>query len=362
MQTLINAGIPVLKRTSGLDGIMHNKFFVFDGRDAVNTNDWLWTGSWNVTSTELTWKNNVIAINDPAIASAYQLEFEEMWGSTGDLPNQANSKFGINKTDNTAHTFNIGGRDVRLYFSPSDGSTAKIVSAVNSANNDIYFAIYAFTRSDIATAMNNRFNSGVTDIRGIIDQVGTSGSQYNYLDTFAEMFSASGETQHHKYGVVDASLWESEPTTITGSQNWSNAGENDNDENTLIIRDGYIANQFIQEFKKRYNEAGGTGTFIIPVVDVEDHGIDEFDFTLFQNYPNPFNPVTTIRFEVPFSQQVELSVFDMLGREVKVLYNDVAPAGIVAIDFNAEGLSSGVYFYRLKTQDFIESKKLLLLK
>jgi len=290
------------------------------------------------------------------------LEFEEMWGSTGDLPNQANSKFGINKTDNTAHTFNIGGRDVRLYFSPSDGSTAKIVSAVNSANNDIYFAIYAFTRSDIATAMNNRFNSGVTDIRGIIDQVGTSGSQYNYLDTFAEMFSASGETQHHKYGVVDASLWESEPTTITGSQNWSNAGENDNDENTLIIRDGYIANQFIQEFKKRYNEAGGTGTFIIPVVDVEDHGIDEFDFTLFQNYPNPFNPVTTIRFEVPFSQQVELSVFDMLGREVKVLYNDVAPAGIVAIDFNAEGLSSGVYFYRLKTQDFIESKKLLLLK
>jgi PLD-like domain/Family of unknown function (DUF5689)/Secretion system C-terminal sorting domain len=362
MQTLINAGIPVLKRTSGLDGIMHNKFFVFDGRDAVNTNDWLWTGSWNVTSTELGWKNNVIEINDPAIASAYQIEFEEMWGSTGDLPNQANAKFGINKTDNTAHTFNIGGRDVRLYFSPSDGSTAKIVSIVNSANDDIYFAMYAYTRSDIATAMNNRFNSGVTDIRGIIDQVGTSGSQYTYLDTFAEMFSASGETQHHKYGVVDASLWESEPTTITGSQNWSNAGENDNDENTLIIEDGYIANQFMQEFKKRYNEAGGTGTFIIPVVEVEDFGITEFNYTLHQNYPNPFNPVTTIRFEVPFAQHVELSVFDMLGREVKVLYNDVAPAGVVAIDFHAKGLSSGVYFYRLKTQDFITSKKLLLLK
>jgi hypothetical protein len=362
MQTLINAGIPVLKRTSGLDGIMHNKFFVFDGRDAVSTNDWLWTGSWNVTSTELTWKNNVIEINDPAIASAYQIEFEEMWGSSGDLPNQANAKFGIQKTDNTPHTFNIGGRDVRLYFSPSDGTTAKIVTAINSADDDIYFAMYAYTRSDIATAMNNRFNAGVTDIRGVIDQVNTSGSQYNFLDTFAEMFPANGNTQHHKYGTVDAAVWQSDPTTITGSQNWSNAGEQDNDENTIIIRDGLIANQFMQEFKKRYNEAGGIGTFIIPVVDVEESGIIEFNYSLYQNYPNPFNPVTTIRFEVPFSQHVELSVFDILGREVKVLYNDFAPAGIVTIDFNADGLSSGIYFYRLKTQNFMESKKLLLLK
>ena len=52
----------------------------------------------------------------------------------------------------------------------------------------------------------------------------------------------------------------------------------------------------------------------------------------------------------------------MLGREVKVLYNDIAPVGIVTMDFNGEGLASGVYFYRLKTQDFAASKKLLLLK
>ncbi len=176
------------------------------------------------------------------------------------------------------------------------------------------------------------------------------------------MFPANGSTQHHKYGTVDAAIWQSDPITITGSQNWSNAGENDNDENTLIIHDGYIANQYMQEFKKRYNEAGGTSTFIIPVVDVEDDAIAALSYSLYQNYPNPFNPVTTIRFEVPFSQHVELSVFDMLGREVKVLYNDEAPAGIVTVDFNAAGLSSGVYFYRLKTENFNASKKLLLLK
>jgi len=362
MQTLINAGIPIIKRTSGLDGIMHNKFFIFDARDAVNTNDWLWTGSWNVTSTELTWKNNVVEINDPAIASAYQIEFEEMWGSSTDTPNPSNAKFGPQKTDNTPHTFNIGGRDVRLYFSPSDASTSKIVNAFNTADDDIYFANYAFTRSDIANAMNNRFLAGVTDMRGIIDQVNTSGSQYNFLATFVEMFPSNGNTQHHKYGTVDAAVWQSDPITITGSQNWSNAGENDNDENTLIIHDGYIANQYMQEFKKRYNEAGGINTFIIPVVDVEDDASAVLSYSLYQNYPNPFNPVTTIRFEVPFSQHVELSVFDMLGREVKVLYNDEAPAGIVTVDFNAVGLSSGVYFYRLKTENFNASKKLLLLK
>jgi len=361
MQALINAGIPVLKRTSGLNGIMHNKFFIFDARDSISTNDWLWTGSFNVTSTEVGWKNNVIEINDPTITQAYKIEFEEMWGGSGETPNPANSKFGNQKADNTPHFFNIGGKDVQIYFSPSDGTTQKIINNVNDSHFSIYFATLAFTRADITAAMSNRYYTyGVNDQRGIIDQI--NGSQFNQLQVFADVFQNPSPTLHHKYSIFDASYPESNPTTLTGSHNWSSAAENDNDENTIIIKDVFIANQYMQEFKKRYNEAGGTGTFIIPVVNVEELGITEFSYTLHQNYPNPFNPVTTIRFEVPFSQHVELSVFDMLGREVKVLYNDMAPAGIIAIDFNADGLSSGVYFYRLKTQDFIASKKLLLLK
>jgi phosphatidylserine/phosphatidylglycerophosphate/cardiolipin synthase-like enzyme len=362
MQVLINAGIPVLKRHSFLDGIMHNKFFIFDARDTIATNDWLWTGSWNVTSTELSWKNNVIEINDPSIAEAYEKEFEEMWGSSDDTPDPANAKFGVQKSDNTPHSFNIGGRDVRLYFSPSDGTTGKIVSVVNSAQDDIYFAMYAFTRSDIATAMFNRFNADVTDIRGIIDQPNTTGSQYSYLNTFAEMFQANGSTQHHKYGLVDASLSDSDPTTITGSQNWSNAGENSNDENTIIFNDVFITNQFMQEFKKRYNEAGGTGEFTIPVTAAGDFEMKEFSYQLFQNYPNPFNPVTTIRFEIPYTQHAELTIYDILGREVANLYSDIAPAGILAVDFNANNLSSGVYFYQLRTESFSGTRKMLLMK
>ncbi len=363
MQALIDAGIPVIKRTSGLNGIMHNKFFIFDARDTVAVNDWLWTGSWNVTLTESSWENNVVEINDPTITQAYKIEFEEMWGSNGDTPNPANAKFGFQKSDNTPHIFNIGGREVKVYFSPSDGVMNKIVNTINTANKDIYFALYAFTRSDIATAMNNRFNAGVTDIRGLIDQVNTTGSQYSYLSSFAEMFGNQGATMHHKYGLVDATQTYSNPTVITGSANWSNAASNDNDENIIIIDDIFIANKYMQEFKKRYNEDGGTNTFIVPTIINNDDQLFEIkEFNLYQNYPNPFNPVTTIKFDVAKAQNVKLVVYDLLGREVKVLFDQFVLPGLVAVDFRAEELSSGIYIYRLIGENVNFSKKMMLLK
>jgi photosystem II stability/assembly factor-like uncharacterized protein len=85
-------------------------------------------------------------------------------------------------------------------------------------------------------------------------------------------------------------------------------------------------------------------------------------FTLFQNYPNPFNPNTTIKFGLPKSSDVRLSVFDMLGREVSALVNERRTAGVHEVRFDASGLSSGVYFYRLQAGSFVETKKLLLLR
>ncbi len=363
MQTLINAGIPVIKRTSGLNGIMHNKFFVFDARDTIAVNDWLWTGSWNITLNESGWENNVLEINDPTITQAYTIEFEEMWGGNGDSPNPSNAKFGFQKSDNTPHIFNIGGREVKVYFSPSDGVMNKIINTINTANKDIYFALYAFTRSDIATAMNNRFNAGVTDIRGLIDQVNTTGSQYSFLNTFAEMYGNTGATMHHKYGLVDATQTYSNPYVITGSANWSNSASNDNDENIIIIDDIFIANKFMQEFKKRYNEDGGTNTFIIPTIISNDDQTSAIrEFQLYQNYPNPFNPITTIRFDVSKAQKLKLAVYDILGREVKILYDDFAPVGFITVDFKANELSSGLYIYRLIGENVNISRKMMLLK
>jgi photosystem II stability/assembly factor-like uncharacterized protein len=85
-------------------------------------------------------------------------------------------------------------------------------------------------------------------------------------------------------------------------------------------------------------------------------------FSLHQNYPNPFNPSTTIKFDLPQSSNVRLSVFDLLGREVSVLVNEKIEAGYHSVEFNASNLSSGVYFYRLQAGDIVQTRKLLLIR
>ena len=85
-------------------------------------------------------------------------------------------------------------------------------------------------------------------------------------------------------------------------------------------------------------------------------------FSLSQNYPNPFNPVTRIRFSISNAADVKLQVFDILGKEVKVLVNDVFSPGVYEADFDASNLPSGVYFYKLTAGTFSESKKMVLLK
>ncbi|MBI2428242.1 MAG: T9SS type A sorting domain-containing protein [Ignavibacteriales bacterium] len=85
-------------------------------------------------------------------------------------------------------------------------------------------------------------------------------------------------------------------------------------------------------------------------------------YRLMQNYPNPFNPSTTIRYQLPEAGMVELTVFDMLGREVKTLIREKQEAGTYAIHYNAAALSSGVYLYRIHANGFTQTKKLLLVK
>jgi 2',3'-cyclic-nucleotide 2'-phosphodiesterase (5'-nucleotidase family) len=95
-------------------------------------------------------------------------------------------------------------------------------------------------------------------------------------------------------------------------------------------------------------------------------GIDEGElpeqFRLEQNYPNPFNPSTKISYQLTVSSDVVLKVYDVLGNEVATLVDEYKPAGIYEIEFNASALTSGVYFYQLNAGDFVQTKKMILLK
>jgi hypothetical protein len=99
-----------------------------------------------------------------------------------------------------------------------------------------------------------------------------------------------------------------------------------------------------------------------PTVSVGDHSEHPREFALYQNYPNPFNPSTKIQFRVASSEFIELRVFDMLGREVATLVNEVKPPGTYEVTFDAAHLASGVYYYRLTAGNFAATRKLVLLR
>ena len=96
-------------------------------------------------------------------------------------------------------------------------------------------------------------------------------------------------------------------------------------------------------------------------IEENDSGIPT-QFKLFQNYPNPFNPSTSIRFEIPIRSHVQLTVFDLLGREISVLVDGEIEAGFHQVQFNASNIASGMYFYQLRAGEFVYTNKLSFVK
>ena len=112
----------------------------------------------------------------------------------------------------------------------------------------------------------------------------------------------------------------------------------------------------------------GTGMDVVTIKYSQTIGIHPIsteipvEYTLQQNYPNPFNPVTNINFSIPKSGIVKLTVYDASGRETATLFNGRLSAGTYNYDFDASQLASGIYFYKLESDDFTQTKKMVLVK
>lgn len=106
----------------------------------------------------------------------------------------------------------------------------------------------------------------------------------------------------------------------------------------------------------RLDKLGATG------IEVDEGGNTPDKYQLSQNYPNPFNPSTEIKYSIPNQSHVSIKVFDILGREVATLVNREQPVGNYEVEFDASSLTSGIYFYRIQTGEFVESKKMVLMK
>ncbi len=140
----------------------------------------------------------------------------------------------------------------------------------------------------------------------------------------------------------DISIWIEDP--VTGKQ------ISERDLKSILFQGGNLQKEYLLFIAKNNSEDGGL--------------VGELPsaFRLKQNYPNPFNPSTLIEYDIPESSFVEIEVFDLIGRKVQSLVNERKTPGFYSVEFDASNLASGTYFYRLTSGDFVQFKKMLLIK
>ncbi|NBI31133.1 phospholipase D-like domain-containing protein [Chengkuizengella marina] len=271
---------------------MHNKFAIIDGQ-------WVFTGSWNFTVTGLYGseenmangtldgnQQHVVEVNSAELASIYEVEFNEMWGSNTLHPDPVNANFNTRKTDNTTHSVDVNGVTVEVYFSTGDNALGRVKEIIkNEAQYNTYFTIFAWSDQQILDELKYKWEGSYSDLQGTltgfdvkgvfdssywnqwwsasVDMTGRTASQSsagnpnNRWANPAPVYKDNESRKlHSKTMLIDIDTI-SDPTVIVGSTNWSNNGNNVNDENMLIIHSEKIANQFLQEFNARYQIAGG---------------------------------------------------------------------------------------------------------
>lgn len=349
----LNSGIPVVispvPEFPNGHGLMHNKVFVFDAFSPNPNRPLVWTGSTNLTPGQVnTDPNNVIIVQDQSLAKAYTMEFEEMWGSNTMTPNPNLARFGPFKKDNTPHFFNIGGRRVECYFSPSDGTNARIIKAIGDATHDFAVNSMLITRSDLANAIINRHNDGV-HARVLLHHPneGGSSSQYDHIQqgigwrimNFSEL-PQNGKL-HHKLMFSNA-FDGSNPFVLTGSHNWSTAAEVRNDENTLIVYDADIVNQYLQEFMGRLGSVA-SAEFYSP-------------FESLTIYPNP----TDNKLNISFTPEAQINSIQLLNISGAALQNFTENAIHPLMQIELNSYPAGVYFIRVESNGVSHVEKIIL--
>ncbi len=225
-----------------------------------------------------------------------------------------------------------------------DGSNWELFNENNSGLPDNNVAALATDNSGNIWIGTGRYNEGA----GLVKYDGTNWTVYNttnsglpdnsikclqidannniWIGTYSGGLAKYSGSNWTIFNKSNSGLYEN----LIASLAMDNAGN-------LIIADG-------GDGLTIYNENG--------VVSVEEENNHPRKFYLYQNYPNPFNPTTTIKYSIPKTSNVELKVFDILGREVAELVNEEKPAGNYTLNFNASKLSSGIYFYRIKAGSY----------
>lgn len=244
-------------------------------------------------------------------------------------------------------------------YDPSTNSWVNLTSTSNSAsfssstvyNNEIYIAGWT---SSLFFKYNPTSNSWIqlADLPEFLSGGSLRAIDNNiYLVGGSSGFSNGTSIKVYKYDIV-TNQWSLYGHTISSKRAYM--------EDILYQNKFYILGGMNENF-----QTVSTVEFVMnQTTDVQDNNILPSEFYLEQNYPNPFNPSTKIKYVIPNGVRnlVTLKVYDVLGKEVSTLVNEEKPAGVYEVEFNAEKLSSGIYFYKLNAGSFSETKKMILIK
>ncbi len=189
-----------------------------------------------------------------------------------------------------------------------------------------------------------------------------------------------------EFGVIPVELTSFVANVVNGTVNlvWETATETNNsgfEVQRSSDGTGYTVVSFVdgkgtttEKTKYNFSDQPGSGQFYYRLKQIDFDGTSTFsnsimvdlglptEFSLDQNYPNPFNPSTNIQFSLPEASSVKLVVYNLLGQEVATLFNGVMEAGTHKVNFDAANLNTGLYVYKLEANDFVATKKMMLMK
>jgi photosystem II stability/assembly factor-like uncharacterized protein len=238
-------------------------------------------------------------------------------------------------------TFFAGTTYGGIHRSTDDGVTWEQVSSANVVNTFYSHSSGFYANAQVQQVMRTTDNGNSWE---------TVNNGISFTNIIAS-FSSSGST------MFAGSLYNGVYSTNDAANGWVeiNTGLTSTSVNALEAAGGYL-----------FAGTSWAGIWRRPlsqIVSVEQNNISSLpgSFELFQNYPNPFNPSTKISWHSPIGSWQTLKVYDILGNEVATLVDEYKPAGKHEVNFRTKGLTSGIYFYKLKTNTFVETKKMILL-
>lgn len=236
LRALKAAGIPLV--TDERSGLMHNKFVIVDQRE-------VWTGSLNFTvNGSYRNNNNLLALESPLAAAAFEAEFEEMF---------IGREFGRGSRDQGRVRADIPGGSAEIFFAAESDEIAALTAEIAQAEQSIRFMAFVFSLEELAAAMLQQVARRAISLWGVFEERNSTAawSQLRALHCAGAALRQDGNryVMHHKVILID------EHTVITGSFNFSNNAAHSNDENIVILRHAGIAALYLEEWRRIWDSA-----------------------------------------------------------------------------------------------------------